>query len=104
MSEPDTHVILAKRRGLMKLALRTGAAIVPMYVFGGTNFFKQLATDGGMLGSVSRLIKGGFTFFWGQYGLPIPFKCKCSMVMADPIKVDKVEGEPTPEQVTSIPF
>ena len=42
VSEPGTHTIIAKRHGLMKLALRTGAVLVPMYVFGGTDFLSHL--------------------------------------------------------------
>ena len=44
--------------------------------------------------SISRSARGGFTFFWGQYGLPLPYEknhggVKCCMVFGDPI-------EPTP--------
>lgn len=114
VSEPGRHVVLAKRHGLMKLALRTGAVIVPMYVFGGTDFYEHLATYkpnrgtknnqescdssspsswnlssllGPLLMKLSRNFKAGFTLFWGQYGLPMPFPVrKCCMVMGDPIK------------------
>lgn len=40
---------------------------------------------GPILEKISRSFKGGFTFFWGQYGLPIPFPSKLSMVCGDPI-------------------
>lgn len=37
-----TETILARRYGLMKLALQTGACIHPVYVFGATDIFDQL--------------------------------------------------------------
>ena len=45
VSEPGTHTIIAKRHGLMKLALRTGAVLVPMYAAG-----RKEAGKGGCLG------------------------------------------------------
>mmetsp|Transcript_31858 Transcript_31858/g.48873 ORF Transcript_31858/g.48873 Transcript_31858/m.48873 type:complete len:393 (-) Transcript_31858:157-1335(-) len=102
---PGRNVIKAPRRGLMKLALQTGGVLVPTYVFGANDFYNQLATYGSnktnapskggedptnVLGQIQRKIsrrfKGGFTFFWGQYGLPLPYEVKCSMVLGDPIE------------------
>jgi hypothetical protein len=102
----EDQVIKAPRRGLMKLALETGAVLVPIYVFGANDFYSQLATYGSssthttgrgaindrtnLVGkvqrSVSRVTRGGFTFFWGQFGSPLPFQVKCSMVLGDPIE------------------
>eukprot|EP01035_Chromulina_nebulosa_P024091 gene24091-31300_t len=45
-SMPGKNVIVFKNRhGIMRLSLETGAAIVPSYVFGGTDFFHSLSTD-----------------------------------------------------------
>ena len=73
---------------MMKLAFRTGAALVPVYVFGGADFFKQLATHkddksgvGKLFAQVSRRLRGGVTFFWGQYGLPIPYAARTALVI-----------------------
>ena len=173
MSSPNSDTIKTPRRGLMKLALETGACLVPTYVFGANRFFNQLATYDGkrrraiakkqnlnvtntkkLLGDssssslstsslssapsltslqsasssltfsststsvtastrsslsktqgkdgdpinivgklqqrISRIAKGGFTFFWGQYGLPLPYDSennglRCCMVFGDPI-------------------
>eukprot|EP00550_Attheya_septentrionalis_P001983 CAMPEP_0198288146 /NCGR_PEP_ID=MMETSP1449-20131203/6755_1 /TAXON_ID=420275 /ORGANISM="Attheya septentrionalis, Strain CCMP2084" /LENGTH=317 /DNA_ID=CAMNT_0043986257 /DNA_START=322 /DNA_END=1275 /DNA_ORIENTATION=- len=103
---PGVHVIKAPRRGLMKLALQTGAVLVPTYVFGANEFFNQSATYGSssknkrntkssagptnLIGKIqrriSRTVRGGFTLFWGQYGLPLPYEVNCSMVLGDPIE------------------
>eukprot|EP00617_Octactis_speculum_P005302 CAMPEP_0185798822 /NCGR_PEP_ID=MMETSP1174-20130828/162351_1 /TAXON_ID=35687 /ORGANISM="Dictyocha speculum, Strain CCMP1381" /LENGTH=128 /DNA_ID=CAMNT_0028494341 /DNA_START=373 /DNA_END=759 /DNA_ORIENTATION=+ len=67
-----------------------------MYVFGTTNFFRHLATEGSddsseetYLGrassSLSRWLKAGFTLYWGQFGLPIPYQTRVTLVMGDPV-------------------
>jgi len=111
-SKPRTHVVKASRRGLMKLALQTGASLVPVYVFGGNDFYHQVGFEG-----VSRAYQAAFTIFWGQYGLPVPFPCKCSMVLGDPIvpvvgsMCEESSGEkrtarkilePTPEEIEDL--
>ena len=46
MAHPGRHALLARsRRGLMKLALQTGASLVPVYVFGANDLYHQLGTS-----------------------------------------------------------
>lgn len=131
---PGRHVIKSPRRGLMKLALQTGAVLVPTYVFGANEFYNQLATfgkkevnqqtkDGStnfvgkMQRRISRSVRGGFTFFWGQYCTTLPYESKCSMVLGDPIEpvpgtlgeevsagkmVCKKIAEPTEQQIDDL--
>ena len=76
-STPGKDIIVFKdRKGLIKLSLETGAQLCPCYVFGGTDFFNNLATNEGFLSSLSRKLRAGVTVFWGQFGLPIPFAPK----------------------------
>ena len=76
-STPGRHTIVFKnRRGLCKLAIETGAQLIPCYVFGGTDFFNNLATDDGFFASLSRTLRMGVTIFWGPLGLPIPYAPK----------------------------
>jgi len=99
--------IKAKRYGLMKLSLQTGAAITPAYVFGATDLFDQLAPVTGdkrrkdasihehsitfldriseVMESFSRRMKGGITLFWGKFYLPIPYTPKLTLCLGDPI-------------------
>jgi len=89
VSEPRRHALVAKRHGLMKLALQTGACVIPMYVFGGTDLHEHLATykGGETFMKFSRFLKAGFTVFWGQWGTPMPFAVeKYCLVMGDPIE------------------
>ncbi|KAL7574047.1 hypothetical protein ACA910_015625 [Epithemia clementina (nom. ined.)] len=88
LSQPQTHRVKAVRRGLIRLAWQTGAALVPVYVFGGNEFYHSLPQQspyGWWLERWSRSARAGFTLFWGQYGLPVPYPVKCSMVLGDPI-------------------
>jgi hypothetical protein len=93
-SQPGKHVIVfKKRRGLIKLSIETGAELVPTYVFGGTDFFFNLATDDSWLSRVSRKMKMGLTWFWGRWWLPIPFHPRVTLVMGDPLPVPRWDGK-----------
>ena len=100
-SSPRKQIIVFKfRRGLIKLALETGASIVPCYVFGATDFFNSLADPDGLLSKISRKLKLGITFFWGVLGLPIPYTPKVTMCLAEPLRVEKWSKEgPIPNEV-----
>jgi len=103
---PNTQTIKARRYGLMKLALETGAIIYPAFVFGATDLLDQLTPVekrsrddndhsrktttmldflGNMMQFMSRKIKGGLTVFYGRYYLPIPYTPQLSMVLGNPI-------------------
>ena len=78
-STPGRHSIVFKnRRGLVRLSIETGAEMVPCYVFGGTDFFHNLATDAGFFANLSRSLRAGVTIFWGHFGLPIPYAPRVS--------------------------
>ena len=74
-------IVLKERRGLVRLSIETRAKIIPGYVFGGTDFYHNLATSGSSLSTISRKLKAGITWFWGQFGLPIPFTPKVTLVI-----------------------
>lgn len=84
-------MVFKSRKGLVKLSVETKAELVPCYVFGGTDFFHTLATSDSFLSKLSRKLKMGITIFWGQFGLPIPFAPKVSMVIGKPIPVPEVK-------------
>lgn len=94
VSRPQSHDIVFKsRRGLCRLSLETKAMLIPCYVFGGTDFFENLATSSGLLAKVSRALRIGVTIFWGRFGLPIPYSPKVTMVIGDPIPLPAIDGE-----------
>jgi hypothetical protein len=45
-AHPNTNVLyLRKRQGFIKLAMETGAQLVPVFSFGETDTFRQMSTD-----------------------------------------------------------
>eukprot|EP01038_Epipyxis_sp_PR26KG_P007766 gene7766-10551_t len=102
-STPSKHAIIFKnRRGLVKLSIETGAKLIPTYVFGGTDFFNNLATSNGLFASLSRKLRMGVTIFWGHFGLPIPFSPRVSLCIGDPIDPpvwDKSKQESIPPEM-----
>lgn len=75
--------------------METGAQMVPCYVFGGTDFFENLATHDHFtwLMKFSRKIRVGATIFWGRLGLPIPYSPKVTMVIGNPIPIPVVPDD-----------
>jgi len=85
-------IVFKNRRGLCKLALETGSNMVPCYCFRATDFFHNLATSGSLLSKLSRKLRGGLTYYWGYFLLPLPFTPNITMTINDPIVVDKYVG------------
>jgi hypothetical protein len=52
-------MLVKNRYGLMKLSVTTGARLVPTYVFGGNDFFYNIANEKSLLAKVSRKFKMG---------------------------------------------
>jgi len=98
-SMPGTQVIVFKaRKGLVRLSLETGAQLVPGYVFGVTDLFCHFPILNSLRSYLSRRFRMGMAPFYGQYGLPIPFPRRLTMVFADPIPVERWTGDgPVPQ-------
>jgi hypothetical protein len=102
-STPGRHsIIFKKRRGLVRLAIETQTCMIPCYVFGGTDFYNNLATDGGFFARLSRKTRAGFTLFWGPMGTPVPYAPRVTMVMGEPIHPPKWDKELGPIPVDAI--
>jgi len=105
----DECIILQQRVGLVKLAIRTGADLVPCYLFGNTKLLSCWAGEGipglhGLLEKVSRKIGFATILFFGRWGLPIPYRIPILGVMGKPIPTIQYEcvQEPSPEQIARI--
>ena len=74
--EGEECVVLMNRKGICKLALQTGANMVPCYLFGNSKLLSIYY--GGPLRDKARWLsrKVGFAlvFFWGRLFLPIPYR------------------------------
>ena len=79
------EIVLRKRKGLVRIALETGAPLVPFVCFGNTRV-AQPATDGlGVMEALSRLL--GVSLIWpaGRWGLCIPKRVPVTVVMGRPL-------------------
>ena len=108
MASPKTNdLTLSKRKGFVKIALQTGAALVPVFGFGETNVYDNLA-DGRpwlrrLMKKVQKTIgfalplvsgRGYFTYSWGI----LPHRRPIVTVVGCPLILPKIE-KPTQEDV-----
>jgi len=106
-SSPEKETIYIKhRKGFIRLALQTGAAIVPIYNFGHTQLFTVYPSgQHSWLVRLSRKIGFAIVTFFGPFWLLpfIPNRTELVMVIGEPIVYvgEKIE-EPTDEQVNAL--
>ena len=104
----DECILLKERVGLIKLAIRTGADLVPCYMFGNTKLLHCWAGDGipggrTILEKISRKIGFALIVFHGRFGLPIPFRSPVLAVKGKGIPTFHIKcEEPTDEQIKMI--
>jgi 1-acyl-sn-glycerol-3-phosphate acyltransferase len=104
----DECIILKERIGLIKLAIRTGADLVPCYIFGNTKLLSCWGGEGipkakTILEKISRKIGFALILIHGRFGLPIPFRIPVLAVLGKPIQTFDIKcEEPTMEQVQKI--
>ena len=101
LSSDTEEKICASHKGFVKLAIKAGVPIVPVYMFGHTRMFHQLAADNGIAMALSRVIKTSVTIFWGQYYLPIPYPVNMFFAVGRPIVVRK-EAHPDAAYVAQV--
>jgi len=112
MAHPHTtKVVLKTRAGFVKIALTTGASLVPMWGFGENNIFENLATDSPMILKIQRkiqrvlsfapvLVAGRGVFSYGGFGI-VPHRRPISVVVGAPIAVE-MDANPSTEKVEAI--
>jgi len=97
LSSPDEErLYLSKRKGFIKLALREGADVVPLYLFGNTSVLSVLRR--GPLAALSRRTGMSLTFFWGRWGTPVPRNHNILFVRGRPLGMPHLP-EPTDADV-----
>jgi 2-acylglycerol O-acyltransferase 2 len=85
------------RKGFLRLCVKHGVPVVPVYVFGATKMFRRLQLP--LLERLSRLIRMSIVVFFGVWGLPIPFRQRLSYVMGDPIAPEQKYNGAVEDQV-----
>ena len=82
-SGEDETIYARKRKGFVKLALRSGAEIVPVYFFGNTSALSVLSTPA--LRAFARHTGVTVTWFWGWRGTLVPRPSKILGVVGRPL-------------------
>lgn len=106
----DECILLKERIGLIKLAIRTGADLVPCYLFGNTKLLSCWAGEGipggrHFLEKLSRKLGFALIFIFGRFGLPIPYRHSPVLaVVGAPIPTHQLNKcqDPTMEQIEVI--
>ncbi|KAI6190064.1 Diacylglycerol acyltransferase family-containing protein [Aphelenchoides bicaudatus] len=111
-SFPDNYKLTLKnRKGFIKLSLKYGASLVPMYTFGETSTYKQIPNPEGsrirrFQSSLKHILGVTLPFFYGHglvnsfFGF-MPFRVPLNTVIGKPISVQKVE-DPSYKQISDL--
>lgn len=94
-------LFLKKRRGFIKMAITSGAPLVPAFAFNQRHTYKYWLPRGEWYKKLARVMKFAPLVFWGVGGGPVPFAVPLTIVMGKPLEVEQ-RSEPTEEQVTEI--
>ncbi|KAF8791446.1 2-acylglycerol O-acyltransferase 2-like [Argiope bruennichi] len=107
----DVNLTLKRRRGFVRLALKHGASLVPVFAFGENDIFQQVENPKGsplrqfqdklksFLGFSAPLFRGRGMFQY-NYGL-LPYRKPITVIIGKPIDVEKI-SEPTEEDVKTL--
>lgn len=96
-------IYLKKRFGFVKLAIQTGASLVPAFTFGQTRSYSYWRLGPPLVPHVvaevfARACRVAPMVFWGKWGSPIPNMVPMHTVVGKPIPVKK-QSEPSNEYV-----
>lgn len=81
MTHPDDeYAILKERKGFIRMAIKHGVPVIPVYCFGATKMLNRLQLPS-IVENISKLLRISFCIFFGRWGLPIPFRTKLLYVM-----------------------
>lgn len=73
----DEQIIIKKRMGFIKLALQTGADIIPMYSFGANQTYCRMAGPNSWLCRASTAMRISITPWLGRFWVPLGFFAVC---------------------------
>ena len=91
---------LKTRKGIVKIALKAGIPLIPVYAFGHTAAYTVLVDPLGILEKLSNDWQTSLTPFLGRWGwlLGPPRRIPITICLGNPVQCPKTEN-PTPEQI-----
>lgn len=104
LSDKDCERVYFKKRfKTVQSCIEEGANIIPVFFFGNTKLFNTIGSSGeeSFLSSVSRRLRLSIVFFYGRFGLPIPFRHPLTMVSGEIVQVTK-NPSPSVEEVEEV--
>mmetsp|Transcript_35988 Transcript_35988/g.99179 ORF Transcript_35988/g.99179 Transcript_35988/m.99179 type:complete len:370 (+) Transcript_35988:68-1177(+) len=98
--ENEETAWLCRRKGIVKIALESGAALVPVYGFGHTALLTPILDPFRILERVSIKLDVSIVPFLGRYGWPMgpPRRLPVAMVMGRPVRCP-ARTEPSQEDI-----
>jgi len=98
--QTEERAYLRKRKGVVKIALRAGVPIVPVYGFGHTSLYTVLVDPFGILERLSLMLDTSITPFFGRWGwfLGPPPRIPIAVCLGEPVHCPLIEN-PTQEQI-----
>ena len=95
----EEFAMLQDRKGFVRLALRHGSTLVPVFVYGASSIFSRIVLPK-WIEDLSRSVKASLMLFYGKYGLPIPYSVPLTYALGDHINCFANKGlDPSPEEV-----
>uniref|UniRef100_A0A7R9YEL6 Acyltransferase n=1 Tax=Pinguiococcus pyrenoidosus TaxID=172671 RepID=A0A7R9YEL6_9STRA len=92
----EEKLFLMQRKGFIKLALRSNAEVVPVFLFGNTEVLHAFKHP--VLEQLSRSLQMSMTWIWGRWGLPVPLQKQIVYCRGSPIGLPHIP-KPTEEDV-----
>ena len=94
-------LVLKHRRGFVRLALQTGAALVPCYSFGENDTYDLFESSSGFVTQLKKMFQAVFGISCPMIKHIAPQHCEITSVIGKPIDVVQVK-DPTEEQVSEL--
>lgn len=98
-NKPDTIVYV--RSGFIRMALKYGCDLVPVYVFGEKHCYYRWSPPELVRGFFLKTLKIPLIIFWGRFFTWMPFRTPQVVVFGAPVPVQKVDN-PTDDQVNAL--
>ncbi|KAJ3058265.1 2-acylglycerol O-acyltransferase 1, partial [Rhizoclosmatium hyalinum] len=97
-------LVLLKRKGFIRLALTTGASLVPVLTFGETDYVNRVDTPftRALSNCTQRLAKFAVPVMEGRWGTLFPRRARLVTVVGEPLHLDQVVENPTLEEVDAL--
>ena len=96
----DEIAHVKQRKGIVKIALRAGVPIIPVYGFGHTSLWTMVVDPFGVLERLSVKLDISLTPFFGRFGwfLGPPRRVAVCVCMGEPVRCPKMD-EPTQQDI-----